>query len=315
VTREYFQLMSNQVFQLESGYWDKSVADRAHVLWFSADSKREREDFWFLGVILGLAVNNNIPGLDARFPLVLFKKLTDFSGEFTLEDLQEVHPSSATSLKAMLQWKPSAPDEVFEDIFCLTFTISYADEGNEVQEVNLHPSGEEVEVTMQNRSEFAKLYVHWLLDKSIDGPFGSFKKGFRRVCDSLIFSILTPSELQQIVCPEQKLDFEALRAQARYEGYTADEQYIQDFWDILTTADLAEKKRFLHFVTGSNLAPVGGLGRIRIKIQQNGMEPTDRLPSASTCFHILLLPRYGTKEKLQERLLLGLENAEGFGLE
>ena len=42
---------------------------------------------------------------------------------------------------------------------------------------------------------------------------------------------------------------------------------------------------------------------------------TDHLPSASTCFNQLLLPKYPSKQKLQERLVLALtEGAGHFGV-
>jgi hypothetical protein len=44
-----------------------------------------------------------------------------------------------------------------------------------------------------------------------------------------------------------------------------------------------------------------------------GGEP-DRLPTAHTCFNHLLLPSYTSREVLRVRLLMALENAEGFGL-
>lgn len=41
---------------------------------------------------------------------------------------------------------------------------------------------------------------------------------------------------------------------------------------------------------------------------------TDRLPQAHTCFNHLLLPEYCDKDKLREKLLSAIENAEGFGM-
>lgn len=41
---------------------------------------------------------------------------------------------------------------------------------------------------------------------------------------------------------------------------------------------------------------------------------SSRLPSAHTCFNHLLLPEYSSKEKLRERLLAAIHNAEGFGM-
>jgi ubiquitin-protein ligase E3 A len=59
---------------------------------------------------------------------------------------------------------------------------------------------------------------------------------------------------------------------------------------------------------------VGGLSKLVLTIQRAGGD-TDRLPTSHTCFNVLLLPEYATREKLQARLLTAIENAEGFGLQ
>jgi hypothetical protein len=41
---------------------------------------------------------------------------------------------------------------------------------------------------------------------------------------------------------------------------------------------------------------------------------SELLPTSHTCFNVLLLPQYSTKEKLRSKLMLALGNAEGFGL-
>lgn len=42
--------------------------------------------------------------------------------------------------------------------------------------------------------------------------------------------------------------------------------------------------------------------------------PVGRLPTSHTCFNVLLLPEYGSKEKLRERLLKAITYAKGFGM-
>jgi len=79
--------------------------------------------------------------------------------------------------------------------------------------------------------------------------------------------------------------------------------------------DTVQRKRYLSFVTGSDLAPVGGLQEVRMKIQRNGGEPTERLPTAHTCFNLLLLPAYADEAKLERMVTTAMQNAEGFGLE
>jgi len=51
-----------------------------------------------------------------------------------------------------------------------------------------------------------------------------------------------------------------------------------------------------------------------LQVQRSGPD-SDRLPTAHTCFNILLMPEYGSRGKLRERLEIAVENAEGFGLQ
>ena len=39
-----------------------------------------------------------------------------------------------------------------------------------------------------------------------------------------------------------------------------------------------------------------------------------RLPMAHTCYNVLLLPEYGNKEKLKERLMKAIDYSKGFGM-
>ena len=79
--------------------------------------------------------------------------------------------------------------------------------------------------------------------------------------------------------------------------------------------DEAQQKRLLFFMTGSDRVPIKGLGHLTppFVISRNGSEDS-RLPTAHTCFNHLLLPAYSNRDVLRQRLLLALENAEGFGL-
>jgi len=73
------------------------------------------------------------------------------------------------------------------------------------------------------------------------------------------------------------------------------------------------KKKFLFFCTGSDRAPVTGFASFRFIIARNG-DDNSLLPSSHTCFNHLLIPEYKSKEILKEKLLISLENAEGFGM-
>jgi ubiquitin-protein ligase E3 A len=74
-----------------------------------------------------------------------------------------------------------------------------------------------------------------------------------------------------------------------------------------------EKKKLLQFVTGSDKIPVTGLKSLTFKIQKNGSD-SDRLPTSHTCFGVMLLPAYSSKEKMSRMLDLAVGNSQGFGL-
>ena len=71
------------------------------------------------------------------------------------------------------------------------------------------------------------------------------------------------------------------------------------------------QKRFLFFCTGSDRVPIKGLGNLNFVISKNGSDE-ERLASAHTCFNHLLLPEYKAMEKLRERMLVAIQDTEGF---
>lgn len=86
-------------------------------------------------------------------------------------------------------------------------------------------------------------------------------------------------------------------------------------WEIVHELEPDEQRRFLKFCTGSDRAPIGGLGNLRSVIQRDGPDG-NKLPTSHTCFNTLLLPAYCDKAKLEERLRLAIDwSAQGFGLE
>jgi hypothetical protein len=325
VAREYFRLLSDQLFAPHFGMF--KTDDESRYLWFDPGSFNDPQDFWTVGVVLGLAVYNNLPGLNVNFPPALFKKLKGLP--VTLDELEVVNPPLGNSLRAILAWEPAegqSADEanvLFEATFCLDFSVSYEVFGSS-QTANLlanSPSTADAQfenVTFARRDEFVNLLKDWWLTEGIKEKFEQFREGFSRVCGgSAVFDGLSAQELEAIVCGERDLDFSNLRKGARVVNETVPfrDGYLDDFWDILSGFDSMQKKQFLNFVTGSDLAPVGGLELLDLKIQRNGGEPTNQLPTAHTCFNLLDLPEYSDKDKLSHCLMTAIQNAEGFGLQ
>jgi len=302
VQKEFFQLIVRSIFDADYGMF---VTTRGNLYWFNRSSFNELDDFKLIGTILGLALYNGVI-LDVKYPKVAYKKL--LNEKPTLDDLHDVDPDLQDGLRKLLAY---AGDDV-EDLFELTFQVTYEAYG-EARTYDLKPGGGDIPVTKENKQEYVDLYVQYFLDSSVKKLFDAFLAWFKAVCNSPAFDLFRWEELELLICGSPVLDFEELEKSTQYEGYDEDHPLIKNFWEVVHSLPLEQKKRLLFFTTGSDRSPIGGLGKLHLVITRHGPD-SDRLPSAHTCFNHLLLPEYSSKDKLRERLIAAISNAEGFGL-
>lgn len=129
-----------------------------------------------------------------------------------------------------------------------------------------------------------------------------------------LVKMFTASDLFLGICGSENLDFFELKKTTKYEdGYTHKSLTVEYFWKILIEDfNLEEKKNFLKFLTGSDRAPLRGLGDIKMHVSKHG--ELNQLPTAHTCFNHLVLPDYRNYELLKEKLIKAIGNYQGFGL-
>lgn len=177
------------------------------------------------------------------------------------------------------------------------------------------------------------MYIDYILNKSVEKQFSLFREGFMKVCGGRVLELFQASELMAVIVGNEDYDWHALEAEAEYKnGYTCSDQVVKFvfvfsfvgenyppffaqvrwFWEVFHELPLNEKKKFLLFLTGSDRIPIQGMKAIKIYIQPTGDEKF--LPVAHTCFNLLDLPRYGTKERLRYKLLQALQQTHGFSL-
>lgn len=100
-----------------------------------------------------------------------------------------------------------------------------------------------------------------------------------------------------------EIDVADWRSNAEYAGYSADSPEVVLFWQVIEMMSQAERALLLQFVTGAARVPSEGFaglqgsnGLQRFTISEDSNPEPDTLPSASTCFNLLKLPRYGSIE-------------------
>ncbi len=301
--KEFFQLIVKELFDEKFGMFQ--YYEDTRMYWFNPDTLAQAEEFELIGLVLGLAIyNSNI--LDVHLPLTIYKKLLGY--KTNIEDLAEFNPQLARGLKEVLVMEGDV-----ETMLCRTFDVE-TNAYDSVMHHPLKPEGSAIPVTNANREEYVQLYVDWVLNKSAGPWFDAFQRGFLKVCGGELLSMFRPEELELLVCGNPVLDFTELERVCVYEdGYVKDSRACRMLWKVLHSLTEEQKKRFLFFVTGSDRAPINGLGSLRFVISRNGPD-SERLMTAHTCFNHLLLPEYSSEEKIRRMLLVAISNAEGFGL-
>ena len=303
VRKEFFILVIRQIFDPNYGMF--SYNKKTRLYWFNHFSFEAKIKFELIGTIFGLAIYNNTI-LDVKLPICTYKKLLGIKPTF--EDLKECDIELYNNLNFILnQDNPKLEEELDSN-----FTV-VDDKFGEKIVIPLKPGGENIMINNFNKSEYVELYIDWYFNKSIDEYFKSFEKGFYKVFNRNLTKILTPQELELIICGTQILDFHELKIAAVYEEFDKNSETIKYFWEILFDFNEEEKKKFLSFVTGCDRAPIDGLGSLPITIT-NGGSDLNQLPTAHTCFNNLILPDYKDKEKMKKALLTAINYSEGFGL-
>ncbi|KAI5307610.1 putative E3 ubiquitin-protein ligase, partial [Ascosphaera atra] len=282
------------------------------------------EQFYLVGVLLGLAIYNSTI-LDIALPPFLFRKLlasaprTHVSPanarpthpyKATLEDLAEYRPSVARNLQQLLDYDGDVRD------LCLDFVIGTERYGEHIT-TPLCPFGQTLQVTNANRKEYVNSYVRHLLDVSVARQFDPFRNGFFTVCAGNALHLFRPEEIELLVRgSDEPLDIPSLRSVAGYEGFgqSADsEPLVEWFWDFFTQSSPKDQRKILSFVTGSDRIPATGAANLVMKIALLGDE-AERYPVAHTCYNMVGLYRYPTREKFQEKFWRAVVESQGFGL-
>jgi len=322
--KEWFLLLVRDVFNPEHGMF--TYDEDSGFCYFNPHSFETSDQFFLVGVVLGLAIYNSTI-LDVALPPFSFRKLLAAgptvapgatshakpSMSYTLQDLAEYRPRLANGLKQLLEYEGDV-----ESTFCRDF-VADVDRYGQTNQVPLCSNGETRPVSNSNRREFVDLYVRYLLDTAVTRQFEPFKRGFFTVCGGNALSLFRPEEIELLIRgSEEPLDISSLRAVAICDNWgvtnpSENEPVIQWFWDTFRSAPPKDQRKLLSFITGSDRIPAMGATSLVIKLSCLG-DDGPRFPVARTCFNMLSLWRYNSREKLDTMLWRAVTESEGFGL-
>jgi ubiquitin-protein ligase E3 C len=164
------------------------------------------------------------------------------------------------------------------------------------------------------------VFVVWLYDDDDDddADFMLILSGLLEVVHPDMLSIFCGPELQVLISgANTTIDVEDLRRSVQYVGgFTGLDPSIVRFWSVVTEMSAEDRALLVKFVTACERPPMLGFSNLSppFTIQRVSVSDDLRLPTASTCFNVLKLPTYSSKQVMQQKLLTAIRSKSGFDL-
>ncbi|KAI5856087.1 DNA binding protein [Tricharina praecox] len=311
VTREWFQVMSRQMFNPDYALFIPVASDRTtfHPNSMSGVNPEHLSFFKFIGRIIGKALYEGRV-LDCHFSRAVYKKI--LGKPVSLKDMETLDLEYYKSMVWMLE-------NNIEDVITETFSVEL-DEFGARQTVDLIPDGRNIPVTNENKQDYVRLVVEHRLLHSVNEQIDHFLIGFHDIVPADLVNIFNEQELELLISGMPEIDLDDWRNNTEYHNYSASSSQIQWFWRAVRSFDKEERAKLLQFVTGTSKVPLNGFKELE---GMNGFSKfnihrdygnKDRLPSSHTCFNQLDLPEYESYETLRQQLLTAItQGAEYFG--
>lgn len=182
--------------------------------------------------------------------------------------------------------------------------------------IELKKGGKYILTKLDNLDQYVKLLRYWTLTEGVRRQMEAFRAGFESIVPLHYLKIFYPEELDSLFCGSgyQNWDVRMLMESCKTDhGFTHESIQIKYLFEILSSYNADEQRKFLQFITGSPRLPYGGLKSLTPaltivrKTLEPGQNPDHFLPSVMTCVNYLKLPEYSSCEIMREKLRVSTE--------
>jgi hypothetical protein len=258
--------------------------------------------YHFVGALIAIAIRSGLPQ-EFNFPPFFWEYM--MTGQLNVEaifDIDHKFFSLITSLKQAVKTatNPAAAIERFNLRFVVQNSLG--------KEVFLTSKGMDEFVTAENCEQYIALAIDYRVNEMkpyLDEISGGLWENFNLKPPKFLDS----STLEYAACGEKGVLIESLKKVTTFYDVPEDQQAY--FWAVVEHFSNEQRSLLLKFVTGRSRLPVHQTHVPFLKVDFT-FGDTDRMPTASTCFGRLHLPRYTSVEKARKLMMLAIEYAGTF---
>ncbi|XP_063677273.1 E3 ubiquitin-protein ligase HERC2-like isoform X2 [Bolinopsis microptera] len=276
-----------------NGRVDNGVNRDCYLFNPAATSPEETNMFRFLGILMGISVRTGSPlALDIAPPM--WKLLVGLP--LSIDDMIEIDKDYMAGIN-FFRDLPNKEEE-FDAI-----DMPFSTPGAAGQEVPLSSTYHRINLT--NRDQYVQSALDYRLHE-FDFQVQAVVEGLAKVIPVPLLSLFTGEELRTMVCGHPDIPLDMLKSVAVYKGVEYNSPLVQWFWEILEIFSPSERSLFLRFVWGRtrlprNIADFRGRDFV-LQVLDKYQPPDHYMPESYTCFFLLKMPRYSSKEILTEKL-------------
>eukprot|EP00931_Biecheleriopsis_adriatica_P056525 TRINITY_DN33492_c0_g1_i1.p1 TRINITY_DN33492_c0_g1~~TRINITY_DN33492_c0_g1_i1.p1 ORF type:complete len:754 (-),score=143.56 TRINITY_DN33492_c0_g1_i1:162-2423(-) len=276
----------------------------------SDEKKMQLARFSGMGRFLAMAIVHRQP-VPLPLSIIVCKYLLD--KPVTARDVQQLDPDFYRGRVLQVQ-KEGGLEELNA---ALGEPLTFMSAATELQPTphELLPGGEKKVVTETNKQEYVELLCEHYLCNGIRLELAYLLKGFWELIpqEALKMAALKPRELAVMITGTTHVEIDEWRTHVQING--ADSPFVTMFFEVVEELSDEEQAQLIHFVTGSSRLPVGGFSSLSSPFTVSIFADRDvaMLPAAHTCMNAMEIPKYQTKKDLKEKLLLAINESEGFG--
>jgi hypothetical protein len=272
------------------------------------DSSKRAKSYRAFGRIIGfLIVNRDLNAHFVGLNLSFFKLLLGQS--ISIVDFEKMYPEYYKKIKNLLS---SSKEELRNyGLFHVAYDPFLEDDEKGGMEVLL--TSKLKAVTENNKMIFIKDFVTYYL--GIHCPVEEFAFGVKDFVSLEHLQEFTPEMLQLLVCGVQNITFDDLNDRIDYSHCP----YEVSTWfqEILSKMDTADLNLLLVFITGSSSITHASEGTNQASLFSVIWKvhlAEDSFPISHTCFNIIEIPPYKSKEILEEKLIFSIRNTGSLDL-
>jgi hypothetical protein len=265
--------------------------------------------YLFLGKMFGVAIRTQ-NNMHLFLPPLFWKKL--MLAPVGLTDLKGIDESVYQAMELLRN--PAGKNVDAEQFKSILDDFTFTTKNSAGTTVDLKPGGSQIPVTPDTVLEYADLIERVRLSEN-DRAYLEIRKGMSAVIPLDILNLLSWSQVESLVCGAPTWDVERVRSNTHYEGYSASDRVVEDFWKVVNEFTIQQKVLFLRFSWGRSRLPAAGSFKNFQLTRMGKSDPDHALPAAHTCFFTIDLPEYTTINVLRERLVFAITHCQAYDID